>query len=93
MSGLQLILYHVVVLDIPVSDGGWLKVNRDQIGYYRVNYPRENWINLAKTLLNRHEVRKRVSRYRRSLLGQLGIQILVRSLVYSITHNHVHFET
>ncbi|XP_028402559.1 endoplasmic reticulum aminopeptidase 1-like [Dendronephthya gigantea] len=44
-----------VVLDVPVDENGWLKVNRDQKGYYRVNYPLGNWKNLAKTLQNNHK--------------------------------------
>lgn len=46
----------LVVLDVTVNDDGWLKVNPNQTGYYRVNYPPENWNNLAKTLQNDHVV-------------------------------------
>ena len=46
----------IVTLDIPVDENGWLKFNPGQTGYYRVNYPAENWNNLAKTLQNDHEV-------------------------------------
>ena len=46
----------LVILDVTVNDDGWLKVNPNQTGYYRVNYPLENWKNLAKTLQNDHLV-------------------------------------
>ncbi|CAB4031270.1 glutamyl aminopeptidase-like, partial [Paramuricea clavata] len=44
-----------IALDITVNDNGWLKLNPNQTGYYRVNYPIENWKNLAKTLQYDHQ--------------------------------------
>lgn len=34
--------------DGPVT---WLKVNKDQVGYYRVNYPVEMWEGLSSSLM------------------------------------------
>ena len=47
---------YLVSLDIDMRKNGWLKFNINQTGYYRVNYPLDNWKNLAKTLIHNHQV-------------------------------------
>lgn len=34
----------------------WFKFNKNQVGYYRVNYPKENWAALTKALINNIDV-------------------------------------
>ena len=36
--------------------GGWVKVNSEQRGYYRVNYDGDGWQALTAALLRDHEV-------------------------------------
>ena len=43
-------------IKVQIGKGGWLKANHKQFGFYRVNYPVENWENLAKLLQNDHTV-------------------------------------
>merc|ERR1712142_1073354 len=35
---------------------GWIKVNADQVGFYRVNYDKENWVALAQQLNTFHRI-------------------------------------
>ena len=42
------------------SSDGWIKVNVDQIGYYRVNYETENWKSLYLQLQSDHKVRTNI---------------------------------
>jgi glutamyl aminopeptidase len=49
-------LSFIVALDVTLDQNGWLKFNPNQTGYYRVNYPAENWKRLSKALQNDHEV-------------------------------------
>ncbi|XP_046856975.1 aminopeptidase N-like [Xenia sp. Carnegie-2017] len=44
-----------ISLNIDMRKNGWLKFNINQTGYYRVNYPLDNWKNLAKTLIHNHQ--------------------------------------
>lgn len=44
----------IVTITVP-SDVKWIKINKDQVGYYRVNYPLEDWKTLSETLLNNLE--------------------------------------
>lgn len=39
------------------ENSGWLKVNSDEVGFYRVNYDVENWKALIKQLKEDHTVR------------------------------------
>ena len=43
------------LLNWPMSSG-WIKVNVGQIGYYRVNYEKENWRALCDQLNSDHRV-------------------------------------
>ena len=36
------------------ADLTWFKANRNGTGFYRVNYPKENWDALTKALINDH---------------------------------------
>ncbi len=37
----------------PIDAGSsWTKVNVDQLGYYRVNYPEEDWQSFAEMVLD-----------------------------------------
>ncbi|XP_055901791.1 uncharacterized protein LOC129938333 [Eupeodes corollae] len=40
-----------IIIDLP-SAIDWIKINKDQVGYYRVNYPQEIWEEINKALLN-----------------------------------------
>lgn len=40
-----------VVLTVP-ADHQWLKLNRDQVGFYRVNYDTDDWTRLSDALLS-----------------------------------------
>lgn len=40
-----------VIIDLP-SPVDWIKINKDQVGYYRVNYPQDIWEQINKALLN-----------------------------------------
>ncbi|KAJ8733122.1 hypothetical protein PYW08_001420 [Mythimna loreyi] len=43
--------------DIPgLSNASWYIINKQQTGYYRVNYDTQNWAALATALNNNHEV-------------------------------------
>ncbi|KAG5671182.1 hypothetical protein PVAND_001393 [Polypedilum vanderplanki] len=43
--------YHTAEkLIIPIDDADWVKVNKDQIGYYRVNYDKSMWESLNEAL-------------------------------------------
>uniref|UniRef100_A0A1I8P3V9 Aminopeptidase n=1 Tax=Stomoxys calcitrans TaxID=35570 RepID=A0A1I8P3V9_STOCA len=39
-----------VVLSVPV-DVEWIKINKNQVGYYRVNYPLDMWKSIIKALI------------------------------------------
>lgn len=48
---------NFVAVTITEKNIEWLKINNDQIGYYRVNYPQEMWLNLIEQLkLNSDQV-------------------------------------
>ncbi|XP_055851688.1 glutamyl aminopeptidase-like isoform X1 [Episyrphus balteatus] len=40
-----------VIINLP-SATDWIKINKDQVGYYRVNYPQEIWEQINKALFN-----------------------------------------
>lgn len=44
-----------IVIDIPDTEN-WIKLNKDQIGYYRVNYEPTMWKKLTEALTNNIEV-------------------------------------
>lgn len=35
---------------VNLGNVDWFKFNKNQVGYYRVNYPKENWVALTKAL-------------------------------------------
>ena len=39
------------------SANEWIKFNRRQVGFYRVNYPDDMWQRLSNQLQNNHNVR------------------------------------
>jgi len=44
---------------INVEDHTWIKLNKDQIGYYRVNYPEDMWQSLTEALIANISVNKK----------------------------------
>lgn len=42
-------------LQVP-ADHKWIKLNKDQVGYYRVNYPVEQWKTLSEVLVKEPNV-------------------------------------
>lgn len=46
----QWFLYNMSDLLIPVGEVDWIKFNKDQVGYYRVNYDAAMWTNLNQAL-------------------------------------------
>lgn len=44
------------------SDATWIKLNKDQVGYYRVNYDGEMWESLTKALVKNVDVMSTVDR-------------------------------
>lgn len=42
---------HFLVTLPDVGPHRWIKLNRDQIGYYRVNYPKDMWQTLTDALI------------------------------------------
>ena len=51
--------FHVedenIVVDIPPGSK-WMKFNVGQFGYYRVNYPIEDWKTISEQLMTNHDV-------------------------------------
>lgn len=46
---LKLFFFSAVVLpDVGAND--WIKLNKDQVGYYRVNYPESMWLAIGNAL-------------------------------------------
>uniref|UniRef100_A0A182PEE9 Aminopeptidase N n=1 Tax=Anopheles epiroticus TaxID=199890 RepID=A0A182PEE9_9DIPT len=45
---------RAVQLETPVPDDEWVVFNKQQSGYYRVNYDRRNWELLTQALLDNH---------------------------------------
>ena len=44
-------------MEVPApAAGGWLKLNSQQRGYYRVNYDAAGWRALTEALLRDHQV-------------------------------------
>lgn len=41
--------------------GQWIKANTHQYGYFRVDYPKENWVALAKALEANPKVNIRIN--------------------------------
>ena len=47
--------FHITALDVEFpADMTWFKANVNGTGFYRVNYPRENWVALTETLKKDH---------------------------------------
>ena len=50
-------MYYFISALVNVPSGTqWVKFNVGQFGYYRVNYPLEEWLNFANVLQNDHTV-------------------------------------
>ena len=64
-------------VEVPApAAGGWLKLNSQQRGYYRVNYDTAGWRALTEALLRDHQVspgraRERAGSGRRTVRHQL----------------------
>lgn len=46
-------MFHLATFEIP-SDVDYIKCNINQTGFYRVNYPKEMWTSIIKTLMKNH---------------------------------------
>lgn len=46
-------MFHLATFDIT-SDVDYIKCNINQTGFYRVNYPKEMWSSIIKTLMRNH---------------------------------------
>ncbi|XP_058130600.1 aminopeptidase N-like [Anopheles ziemanni] len=53
---------HAVKISTPVPDDEWVVFNRQQMGYYRVNYDARNWELIAEGLMERHNDIHRLNR-------------------------------
>ena len=50
-------LYFILgVFTDPRAAGEWIKLNHKQFGFYRVNYDKQRWLDLAEQLDTDHEV-------------------------------------
>lgn len=52
---LSLLLNSAVDIELP-NDVSWFKANINGTGFYRVNYPKENWDALINALMEDHTV-------------------------------------
>lgn len=48
--------YNDAEVVVDLDNVEWFKFNKNQVGYYRVNYPRENWAALTTALINNVDV-------------------------------------
>uniref|UniRef100_T1GS71 ERAP1-like C-terminal domain-containing protein n=1 Tax=Megaselia scalaris TaxID=36166 RepID=T1GS71_MEGSC len=48
--------YNDAEVMLNLDNVDWFKFNKNQVGYYRVNYPTENWAALTKALLENIEM-------------------------------------
>lgn len=42
---------HEKLTITTTADTEWIKFNKDQVGFYRVNYPQDTWIALSEALI------------------------------------------
>jgi aminopeptidase N len=47
---------RVIELKKPLSNDGFILANLDVSGFYRVNYDKQSWDNIAKQLMNNKDV-------------------------------------
>lgn len=53
MTTCVVILFSTATFEVP-SDVDYIKCNINQTGFYRVNYPKEMWSSIIKTLMSNH---------------------------------------
>ena len=54
MQILTKLVISAIEVEFP-ADLTWFKANRNGTGFYRVNYPKENWDALTKALITDHQ--------------------------------------